>query len=69
MEIDDQRDKQAAIEKIKFKKSQEVVRREKSLTKKFEQEIDYDVIKKDLSGFARLIEYDENRQLLGIYEG
>tara|TARA_B110000285_G_scaffold97228_1_gene110969 strand:+ start:995 stop:1147 length:153 start_codon:yes stop_codon:yes gene_type:complete len=36
MEIDDQRDKQAAIEKIKFKKSQEVVRREKSLTKKFE---------------------------------
>ena len=29
--------------------------------KKFESEIDYDQIKKDLSGFARLVEYDENR--------
>lgn len=29
--------------------------------KKFESEIDYDLIKKDLTGFARLIEYDENR--------
>lgn len=31
--------------------------------------IDFEIIKKELTGFARLIEYDENRVILGIYEG
>ena len=38
-----------------------MLKRERPLAKKFESEIDYDLIKKDLTGFARLIEYDENR--------
>ena len=61
MQIDDEVDKKAAREKIKERKTQEILKRERSLGKKFESEIDYDLIKKDLTGFARLIEYDENR--------